>query len=153
MRFFLISLTLISMTVCAYAKTAENRDSLPERAPAAHDFYDLTVVTRVIDGDTFKAGEERIRLWGINAPEKKSDYYDMSRLALDAFLSNGPVYCKFLTKDRYGRSVMHCYVNQSDVGSLMVRSGFAKDYSSYSGHFYSAEENFARQGQLGLWAP
>ena len=151
MRFLLVFFILITAIPVSYAKTSDSLASNAERAPATLDFYDLTVVTHVIDGDTFQAGDERIRLWGIDAPEKKSPFYDMSRLALDAILSNGPVTCKFLTKDRYGRSVMHCLVNQSDVGSLMVRAGFAKDYTKYSGSFYAAEEDFARQSQLGIW--
>lgn len=46
---------------------------------------------------------------------------------------------------------MHCYSGNNDIGALMVKAGFASDLAKYSGGFYRAEEQFAKEGRLGIW--
>ncbi len=46
---------------------------------------------------------------------------------------------------------MHCYSDDVDIAALMVKAGFAKDFPKYSGGFYSSEQDFAKEGQLGIW--
>lgn len=106
---------------------------------------------RVIDGDTFIASDMMIRIWGIDAPEKKERLYRASSKALELFLSEGLLFCKLVELDAYRREVMHCFIGKADLGGLMVKTGFAKDYEKFSGGFYQPEENFAKQGLLGLW--
>ena len=66
-------------------------------------------------------------------------------------VGEGTLLCKFLEFDKYGRNVMHCFVNNADIGALMIKAGFAKDYSFFSNSFYKTEENFAKDNQLGIW--
>ena len=106
---------------------------------------------RVIDGDTFVASGVKIRLWGVDAPEKNETLYAVSSKALKHFLNGASLACKFITRDRYERDVMHCLVNGADLGALMVKSGFAKDYRKYSQGFYQSEEDFALEAGLGIW--
>jgi len=55
-------------------------------------------------------------------------------------------------RDRYGRTVATCSVNSQDIGSAMVRSGWALDYERYSKGAYAAEQIEAEQHQRGLWS-
>ncbi len=100
---------------------------------------------RIIDGDTFAASGKKIRLWGIDAPKRGDENYNLSPFALEHFVSNYILSCKFIETDRYQRYVMQCFANGEDLGSMMVKFGFAKDYNKYSGGFYKQEQKFARE--------
>lgn len=49
------------------------------------------------------------------------------------------------------RAVMHCLIDDLDVGSMMVQAGVARDYSRYSGDYYQYEEDRARSMKRGIW--
>lgn len=106
----------------------------------------------MVDGDTIVANNEKIRLWGINTPEKNNPYFLAAKLLLESLLSKGDLRCKFIEKDRYQRSVMHCLIDGLDVGSMMVQTGMAKDYSAYSGDYYQREEDLAKSKGRGIWS-
>ena len=106
---------------------------------------------RVIDGDTLVASGRKIRLWGINAPERGKPYYDVSTMFLKAVLKNGKLECKFLEKDRYQRDVMHCWIDKVDLGALIVEAGLAIDYERYSDGFYYYQERLAKLKNRGMW--
>jgi endonuclease YncB( thermonuclease family) len=113
--------------------------------------YVPLALERVIDGDTFVASGLKIRLWGINAPERDEPLYANSRAVLEHILESGDLSCSKQDTDRYGRAVMQCLTDTVDVGALMVRSGFARDYQRYSKGFYADEEDAARQAAQGIW--
>ena len=106
---------------------------------------------RVIDGDTFVASGLKIRLWGIDVPGKNEPHFQNSTLALQYVLESGALTCAQVDTDRYKRAVMQCSSDGVDVGSLMVRAGFARDYARFSKGFYAQEEDAARQAAQGLW--
>ena len=124
-------------------------DSSEHRNP--YNSYNLLIYDKIIDGDTFHASGKIIRLWGIDAPEKHEELYEVSSKALELFLEEAVLKCKQIDIDRYERDVMHCYSGDADLGGLMVKLGFARDYPKYSGGFYSGEQKFAEDGKLGLW--
>lgn len=115
-------------------------------------FHTAYTLGRVIDGDTIVANNEKIRLWGIDTPEKNEPYFLAAKLLLESLLAEGELRCKFIEKDRYQRSVMHCLIDGLDVGSMMVQTGMAKDFSRYSGDYYQYEEDLAKSKGLGIWA-
>lgn len=106
---------------------------------------------RVIDGDTFVASGLKIRLWGVDAPEKNKPLFRNSTLALQYILESGALTCAQVDTDRYKRVVMQCASDGVDVGSLMVRAGFARDFGRYSKGFYAQEVDAAREAAQGLW--
>jgi endonuclease YncB( thermonuclease family) len=114
-------------------------------------FHEPVVLERVIDGDTIVASGKKIRLWGINTPEKGDPLFDVARMFLEALLKEGTLSCKFIEEDRYKRNVMHCLIDNSDIGSMMVQMGMAEDYESYSGGYYQAEQELAKADRRGLW--
>ena len=115
---------------------------------------------RVLDGDTVEIQGQRVRLHGIDAPESAQTCMDgavrpyrcgeVATKALAALIGRGPVACRVLNRDRYGRLIAVCYRNQVDLNASMVATGHALAYRQY-GTSYAGHENAARARRLGLW--
>lgn len=118
---------------------------------------DLSGPARVIDGDTLQIGQTRVRLWGIDAFEKRQ-MCGASHCGLEAMqrmieLTQGQtVSCTPQDKDRYGRTVARCYVNNKDLGGELVLSGWALDYTQYSHGYYKQHEYSAKSSRAGAWS-
>lgn len=123
---------------------------------------DLTALGRasVIDGDTIEVHGQRIRLWGIDAPEGRQRCFTNGkpwRCGTDAanavagFIGARTVTCTQRDRDRYGRVVAVCDVGGQDVGAWLVHNGWALDYARYSGGAYSREEDEAERERRGIW--
>ncbi|MFX1724884.1 thermonuclease family protein [Stenotrophomonas sp. AS1] len=114
----------------------------------------------VTDGDTLTVAKQRIRLWGIDAPESAQQCTGKdgrtwpcgrrSAAALDGYLLEKTVCCQPKDTDRYGRVVAECFVQGASVNRWMVRSGWAVAYRQYATAFI-ADEADARQHQRNLW--
>jgi endonuclease YncB( thermonuclease family) len=117
---------------------------------------------KVIDGDSLEVAGERIRLFGIDAPESRQDCADARGNAyacgreaareLAAAIGQNRVTCMPVDHDRYGREVARCESGGRDLAEAMVRSGHALDLPQHSGGRYAAAEREARDGRRGLWA-
>ena len=81
---------------------------------------------RLIDGDTFAYGAERIRIRGIDTPEvSESGGFEASQ-RLDLLLREGPVMVFPQALDVYGRIVADVYVNNQNVAEVLTEEGYAK---------------------------
>lgn len=97
----------------------------------------ITGPASVHDGDTIKIGGENVRLYGIDAPELKQTCRsihgtlpcgEMARDNLVRLIDDQPVTCLYKERDRYGRIVGKCYVDQTNLSILMVMDGWAIPY-------------------------
>lgn len=113
----------------------------------------------IVDGDTIKLGEKRIRLHGIDAPELDQQCQvngqnvacgQISRQTLIGLTVGVLVQCERLDIDRYGRDVSRCSSDGLDISSAMVRSGHAIAYREYSMD-YVANEDSAKAQKFGMW--
>jgi endonuclease YncB( thermonuclease family) len=113
----------------------------------------------VLDGDTIEVRGERVRLYGIDAPEAQQlctisgEPYrrgQQAALALADWIGQRTVRCEERTRDRYGRMVAVCWVSDEDVAGWMVEQGWALAFRKYSDR-YVAEEDAARAAGRGIW--
>ncbi|MDV3257403.1 MAG: thermonuclease family protein [Sphingomonas sp.] len=92
----------------------------------------------VIDGDTFRLGERRIRITGIDAPElsspqcaKEEALARRSADRLATLLGEGEfemVAHRFHRQDRHGRSLMVIQRDGRSIGSQLIEEGLANRY-------------------------
>lgn len=114
-------------------------------------------VIRVIDGDTFDARladgrRVRIRVFGIDAPERGEPFSDVARRRARALLFDKDVTLTPVDTDRYGRTVARVTVDGADFAEAMVGEGLARHYRRYSNDArLDALEAEARAARRGLW--
>lgn len=105
----------------------------------AQDLEIGTVLTGravALDGDTLLVGDERVRLFGIDAPEMSEQDGWFARAALDKLLADAQhqVQCVVLDEDRYGRPVAQCMAegDLGDFGHAMILAGWAIPYRAFT---------------------
>lgn len=127
---------------------------------------DITGRVTIIDGDTIavEGTTERIRLYGIDAPEGQQTCETVTgtrylcgsnsaQFLTDLIGRNGRVTCVEDTRDRYGRIVAECTMPDGTViNEAMARGGWAVHYTRFSDGRYQAAEDHARSKKLGMWA-
>ncbi len=101
-------------------------------------------VGRVVDGDTLYVldanyKEHKIRLAGIDAPERKQAYGLASRKHLASIVASKQVTIEYQKRDRYGRIVGKVLLDGIDVCLEQVKAGFAWHYKKYQ-HEQSPED-------------
>ncbi|GAB4814194.1 hypothetical protein N2152v2_001240 [Parachlorella kessleri] len=119
---------------------------------------------RVVDGDTLEVEDTKIRVNGIDAPEKAQPCRNKSgkvyacgldaKAVLEAKVGQTPVACEVKELDKFGRSVATCYANSGageDLGAYMVESGYAVAYWKYGTEYCPLHEQ-ARAAKRGIWA-
>jgi endonuclease YncB( thermonuclease family) len=123
---------------------------------------ELTGQASVVDGDTIEIHGNRIRLWGIDAPESsqlcRGDDSLLYRcgakasLELDAFLARRPIRCLATSTDQYGRTVATCSLNGTDLGEWLVSHGYALDWPLFSHSKYREAQRGAEKAERGTWS-
>lgn len=98
----------------------------------------ITGQARIIDGDTIEVAGERVRLYGIDAPESDQTcewpgkIIPCGRLATTVLMdltAGSEVICKIRENDRYGRWVAVCFGPDGfDIGRNMVHTVWALAY-------------------------
>jgi len=125
--------------------------------------YEGTIVG-VADGDTVtlldtRKMQHRIRLDGIDAPERTQPYGQRARQSLADLAHGRSARADCPKVDRYGRAVCRVLVDGVDVGLEQIRRGFAWHYIKYAHEqreidraSYARAEGQARLAHVGLWS-
>ena len=120
-------------------------------------------VVAVADGDTITVLDEskqqhKIRLMGIDAPEKKQAYGQRSKESLSELVYMKDVDVTWTKRDRYGRTVGQVSVDGTDMCLEQIKRGMAWHYKQYQREqaesdrsMYSESETLARELKIGLW--
>ena len=121
-------------------------------------------VVKVVDGDTVyildaAKTQHKIRLAGIDAPERKQPYGRKSKDYLLGLVAGELVEVEWSKRDRYQRIVGKIIHDGRDVNLAMVRAGLAWWYRKYEREqspadrvLYETAEDRARGEGVGLWA-
>lgn len=115
-------------------------------------------VIGVSDGDTItvlrESKPERIRLYGVDAPEQGQDFSAAAKKFTSDMVFGKIVDVAPMDKDRYGRTVAWVSVDERSLNKELVKAGFAWWYRSYSKRRYDlyAFEMLARRQKLGIWS-
>lgn len=114
-------------------------------------------VIAVIDGDTVLVLRDRqkikVRLTGIDAPEKQQPYGKRSRRSLCQLVCRRAVRVEQRAVDQYQRALATLYADGLDVNREQVRRGMAWENSfHHSDRELVAIQREAQQARRGLWA-
>jgi endonuclease YncB( thermonuclease family) len=121
---------------------------------------DVVGAARVIDGDTLRIDGDKIRLYGIDAPERRqgceaagADYpcgIVATAWMVERTVGN-QVRCEGKRRDRYRRLIAVCYVGGESLNAAIVKAGWALAYRRYAVEYVPAEDD-ARRNIRGMWA-
>lgn len=132
----------------------------------------IGIVVGVSDGDTLtvldaKRQQHKVRLSGIDAPEKAQPFGQRSKENLSRLVFKKEVAVEWTTNDRYGRIVGKVMVQPADcptcpktldAGQAQLSVGlawwyrkYAKDQSPEDRGRYESEEQEAKARRVGLW--
>lgn len=122
------------------------------------------LVVAISDGDTITLLTEdkrqlKIRLAGIDTPEKKQAFGTKARDHLASRIFKNDVEVDLRKKDQYGRYLGVIYIGGVDINQSMIQDGYAWFYKHYAkdqpkeeAQRYAKAEADARSKQRGLWA-
>jgi endonuclease YncB( thermonuclease family) len=120
-------------------------------------------VVRVSDGDTIvvldaQKVQHKIRLAGIDAPESKQAFGQVSKQGLADLVANKTVTVETNKIDRYGRQVGKVLLGKQDVCLSQLELGLAWFFRQYQNELSDADrklyedaEATAKDLKLGLW--
>lgn len=121
------------------------------------------LVVGVSDGDTITVLDQqknsyKIRLQGIDAPEKKQAFGEKSKQSLQDLVHSKQVRIEYDKEDKYGRIVGKVTLDDVDVCLQQLVLGMAWHYKKYQNEqsvsdraLYSETELKSKSLKLGLW--
>ncbi len=125
--------------------------------PSSHAL-ELSQVSKVIDGDTITLDNgEKVRLIGIDTPERGQCYYKEAKLRLTELVLNKKVELEkdITNRDKYKRLLRYIYIDNSSINKILVEEGYAKSYyyppdiKNYQ--IFRQSEKLAKKNSLGMW--
>ena len=126
----------------------------------AHTAFAFTgKVVGVADGDTIKVrtagGDIKIRLYGIDTPEKKQAFGNKAKKLTNALVRGRRVTVKGIDRDRYGRLVAMVWVDDVLLNEALIRNGYAWVYRKYCKAAFCSTwiryEQEAKRAKRGMW--
>lgn len=119
--------------------------------------YERTRVVSVPDGDTLDLADgRRIRLLGIDAPEKSRCQAQEARAKLVELAQGKHVRLKEIVRDDFGRQLANVLMTGGQLVQYeLVSAGFARNESSVSNPYHQVlteAQEVAKAGKLGVWS-
>ena len=112
----------------------------------------------IIDGDTYDILIEgnstiRVRMEGIDAPEKGMPYYKVAKKHLSELCFGKQVILKNTSKDNHSRTLAFSYLEDGkELSHEMIKVGLAWHFKKYNSDSDLAElEMEAKNSKIGIW--
>lgn len=121
-------------------------------------------VVEISDGDTITVldksnNEHKVRLMGIDAPEKSQAFGNEAKQTLSNYIYKKEISVDYKKLDKYKRIVGKVKLDGQDISLQMIRDGTAWHYTEYEREqsksdrdLYRAAEAMARETKVGLWS-
>ncbi len=117
-------------------------------------------VLGVADGDTItvlhNGKGERIRLYGIDTPEKRQAFGKKAKQFTSDMVYGKTVEVKPKDTDRYGRTVGMVSVNGESLNEALIKAGYAWVYRKYCKADFCEDwlfiESLVRGHKVGIWS-
>ena len=121
-------------------------------------------IAEIFDGDSFNLKAKdgaivRVRIAGIDAPEKTQPYSTKAKDSLAELLHSGPIGLQPVKVDTYDRWVANVRIGDRDLGLEQIQRGYAwyfvrykQDINEEQQRRYAEAERVARDQRHGLWA-
>lgn len=159
----LVILVIISVTVYIFLKS-NNKPPASENTITPTIYREKAKVSYVLDGDTVEiTDKKRVRLIGINTPERKTGnkngqcFSEKAAKITRSLLENQTIEMEkdVSETDKYGRLLRYIYLDDILINEFLLSAGFARletippDVKYYQ-LFLEAEKE-ARSNARGLW--
>jgi micrococcal nuclease len=115
-------------------------------------------VVAVADGDTFtminaEQAEIKVRLYGVDAPERGQDFSNVSRQYLSDLVFGKKVIVEQIDTDQYNRVVGIVTINGQVVNEDLLKAGLVWHYTQFDNSIvWDKLEREARASRKGLWS-
>ncbi|MBD3263102.1 hypothetical protein GF374_01855 [Candidatus Woesearchaeota archaeon] len=130
---------------------------IPQLIADAQD-YPTAQVQRIVDGDTLVlTNGKKVRLIGIDTPEKSYEYYSEAGDYLGSLTLNKTLYLEQDVSEtgKYGRYLYYLYTDDLFVNAEMVSSGYAESYpyepDTKHSFLFDCLETHAKEKNLVIW--
>lgn len=141
-----ILLISLALAVTVNAKTNQSEATWQGKVVGITDGDTVTVLTSTNE-------QVKIRIYGIDCPEKKQAFGTKARAFLASLIFGQVVTVRPYNKDLYGRTIAKITYEGQDVGLTMIQYGYAWWYQQYAKKEidYKKAQAKAQSQQLGLW--
>ena len=121
----------------------------PERCPAVN-------VQGIVDGDTLDSSRGRIRIYGIDTPERGQNCYSESTNRLKELAGRSVlIEAGDRATDPYGRSLFYLYTSNGDsIDEILIREGLARAWTGdgqYLQQLIEIESAARQSGEGCMW--
>jgi endonuclease YncB( thermonuclease family) len=170
LRFLAVLSLAILFGACSHSSNSSPQDGVAPLAPAGPsstsartDSLLVGKVIRVIDGDTVDVLDtsiivHRVRLKGIDAPERGQAFYQVAKENLDHIALDREVTITWNKVDKWNRIIGKVLLDGRDICLEQIRGGLAWHFKKYQNEqseedrrLYDFAQTEARLHRRGLW--
>lgn len=110
--------------------------------------WQRNIIVSVPDGDSLQMKDgRRVRLLGINAPERGLCMADEARETLLTIALHKHVTLQNIATDDFGRQLAHVFAKGTNINEVMVSRGLARSSSGFT-----EAQSAAKEKRLGIWS-
>lgn len=119
-----------------------------------YHLYQSHIVVSVVDGDSINLKDgRRIRLLGIDAPERNRCFHEESKAKLTELTLNKHVWLTDIVTDDFGRQLALVWMNNNLVQKELIGGGFVKTTGSIPHTIdLTPQTNYAKEERLGIYS-